>query len=591
VLGGVVLVGGFNAAGNGLNDTWLFTGTWHNYTTTAGPLRDAIGRDLTGGIGADPMTWDPALKGLVMADACSEVTCTLNPWSLTWILNSTGWHTLGAGPGSVSQTFLGWGSMAYDANAQTLVFFGGYDFRAGFSENYTYTYAGPSTGWVNVSAQDSGCSPACTPGPRDGAGLTSWDHEVFMAGGYDSTTGTLYNDSWVFDRGRWIPTTLLGASLTPASFVPVWEPALAPNSSDVSPFLVGGDTFSGAFSNEWVWEYRPAPTVNVVPAAAEANSTVTITGSYTLGAGSGPRTDSFVFYGDGSSTYTLAPDQNASTPYEVILDHVYTNPGMYSVSMVEYDFFLLDGQSPTVPVRIGVGLSVTSSATPSLIDPGQAVVFSATVTSGATPYSFTWVFGDGTPPDHLPNVTHVYTTSGSFPAQLTVTDAGGGSVTMVRNISVNAPLQAVAMATPGSATPGQTIEFAASAQGGSGTYTYAWVFGDGSAPSTTRNATHSYGATGTYTATLWVNDSFGSSATNAVVVTVTASSPPPLFGSSPFGSTGTEIILLAVIVAAAGLTILYFWTRRKRPSADAPESASIPPPPMAPGSGPPPGAT
>ena len=81
---GVILVGGFSAVGMGLNDTWLFTGTWTNISATAGILRDGLngggqnGDPLgDGGIGASGAAWDPALGGFLLTDGCNDDDCTL----------------------------------------------------------------------------------------------------------------------------------------------------------------------------------------------------------------------------------------------------------------------------------------------------------------------------------------------------------------------------------------------------------------------------------------------------------------------------------------------------------------------------------
>ena len=78
-MGGVILVGGFSAANLGLNDTWLFTGTWKNISATTEccwtPRTGAAknGAPLyEGGIGGSGAAWDPLLGGFLLTDGCAD---------------------------------------------------------------------------------------------------------------------------------------------------------------------------------------------------------------------------------------------------------------------------------------------------------------------------------------------------------------------------------------------------------------------------------------------------------------------------------------------------------------------------------------
>jgi serine protease AprX len=69
------------------------------------------------------------------------------------------------------------------------------------------------------------------------------------------------------------------------------------------------------------------------------------------------------------------------------------------------------------------------SSSPDLF--GATTIFTNT-TVGLGPLSFTWLFGDGTPPldtsSHLPTVTHVFRRPGQLTVWLTATNPGGSSV-------------------------------------------------------------------------------------------------------------------------------------------------------------------
>ncbi len=69
--------------------------------------------------------------------------------------------------------------------------------------------------------------------------------------------------------------------------------------------------------------------------------------------------------------------------------------------------------------------------------PGTALTFTANVTGGVSPYSYSWNFGDGTSGTSNP-VTHTYNTPGYYTVSVTVTDSIGetASASVTINIEV-----------------------------------------------------------------------------------------------------------------------------------------------------------
>jgi hypothetical protein len=82
------------------------------------------------------------------------------------------------------------------------------------------------------------------------------------------------------------------------------------------------------------------------------------------------------------------------------------------------------------PFNVGSGMLIptpgnTSNTSPNAtIYANGSVVFTATASGCVAPYSFTWIFGDGTQ-SKVANVTHVYTGPGYYPGSLTVDDSAG----------------------------------------------------------------------------------------------------------------------------------------------------------------------
>lgn len=162
---------------------------------------------------------------------------------------------------------------------------------------------------------------------------------------------------------------------------------------------------------------------------------------------------------------------------------------------------------------------------------GLTVTFNASAFSGTlsgtqttAPASFQWNFGDGTPVQSTTSVTitHVYAASGTYVVNLVVLDAQGVAGKVVsQNVTV-APLpanQIPPIAQFAVASNGLSVGVDASlSTDPDGTITtYAWNFGDPNSSTNTasgKTATHTYGATGTYTVTLVVTDNTGLTATS-----------------------------------------------------------------------------
>ena len=129
-----------------------------------------------------------------------------------------------------------------------------------------------------------------------------------------------------------------------------------------------------------------------------------------------------------------------------------------------------------------------------------------------------WDMGDGTVYNIGSVAGHRYSTPGSYPVTLTITDSNGLTArSVVGVVTVHAPTTGpIAVVTgPATADDGDMVVFDASASSpGTGTraaiFEYRWDFGDGS-QATTRDplVTHVYGQEGTFTVTLEVFNTLG----------------------------------------------------------------------------------
>jgi PKD repeat protein len=161
---------------------------------------------------------------------------------------------------------------------------------------------------------------------------------------------------------------------------------------------------------------------------------------------------------------------------------------------------------------------------------GLSVVFDGSGSSDpeGSPLSYAWDFGDGTTGTGV-TPGKVYASGGSYAVKLTVTDAGGLTDSVTKQVAVSVPNQA------------PTADFTATPTGlsvvldGSGSndpegqpLTYAWDFGDGTS-STGVSTTKTYAAGGTYAVKLTVTDAAGVTAavTKQVVVTAPQTNTKP----------------------------------------------------------------
>jgi PKD repeat protein len=152
------------------------------------------------------------------------------------------------------------------------------------------------------------------------------------------------------------------------------------------------------------------------------------------------------------------------------------------------------------------------------------VAFTGTASGGIPPYTYAWSFGDGSQAA-TQNASHTYPAEGAFPVSFTVRDSASGTATDDHlTIYVGSDFQATASGQPSSGPAPLTVQFGATASGGSPPYAYAWDFGDGST-STLQSPSHTYGADGEYGVLLTAQDSIGRTATDSGLLVRVGSSP------------------------------------------------------------------
>jgi len=201
---------------------------------------------------------------------------------------------------------------------------------------------------------------------------------------------------------------------------------------------------------------------------------------------------------------------------------------------VSFTFVANDGSASSAPATVSLEvykpLPVVSVAADVLAPlEGQVVHFTSTVSApGGGPVRYAWDFGDGTRSSE-PSPTHVFPDEGPYQVTLVVSDlldqVQTGLALSVRNADPLLPAQPPVAVDEGTAV---TLSSLASDPGVGDVLTVTWDFGDGSAPATGLEVTHTYAEDGEYQVRLTVTDGDGGSASSLRTVVVRNTAPVPV---------------------------------------------------------------
>jgi PKD repeat protein len=180
---------------------------------------------------------------------------------------------------------------------------------------------------------------------------------------------------------------------------------------------------------------------------------------------------------------------------------------------------------PTLRVVDSAANAITVNAPPIAVTPGTlqayitmnassgpapfGVSFEGTAAYGTPPYSYSWNFGDGSPPVPGQNISHLFTSAGVYTVTLTVQDSGSQTATATASIVV-LPAVAYSVAIAGNPTQGPPpliVDFTSTVTGGISPYSYSWNFSDGTVAATSPSPTHTFAGVGNFPVVLTVTDS------------------------------------------------------------------------------------
>jgi PKD repeat protein len=208
--------------------------------------------------------------------------------------------------------------------------------------------------------------------------------------------------------------------------------------------------------------------------------------------------------------------------------------------------------SDTVVVAVvAEKLAASFSLDKKSVTPGGTVTAGASgIKGGKGPYKVKFEWGDGSAAEEFPlgagetakTRGHQYANAGTFTQKTTVIDANGTQKSSTaETVTVGLPTLAAALSVDPTTltTGGQVTAQAEAITGGSGPYTVAFHWGDGSADVqetladgvTAKSANHVYAAAGTYGLTITVTDTDSGSKSQTFQITVTDPQAPALDGA------------------------------------------------------------
>ncbi len=257
-------------------------------------------------------------------------------------------------------------------------------------------------------------------------------------------------------------------------------------------------------------------------------------------------------YGDGFGDTTTAPNSN----------HTYTTVGKFRVRLIAIDSSTCNiSDTAYTTIKVGnnkVFLDFISNKLP----PCTNLSYSFTNTSSPTfggfnPNTFTWDFGDNTPPvvqSQAPPVIHTYAGPGTYLVKLAIDDTTfcNSPVDTIKTVRLSPQVQALFVTPPTGCVP-YTADFVNNSLGG---LNFFWDFGDGTT-STQDNPSHLYANPGTYLVRLKAFDSTSCNKVDSASFSITVSSIP--FASFSYNPNPPEENKFTNFVNLSVGAIKYVW--------------------------------
>ena len=281
--------------------------------------------------------------------------------------------------------------------------------------------------------------------------------------------------------------------------------------------------FSYSFSNSGSYTL----TVTVTDAVGETySSSVTVTinpnPSVSISSSQNPtdrgnsvQFSSSVSGGTGTDTYSWTINgEVVSTSSE--FDYDFNSTGIYYVNVTVVDS---DGHSGSYSLKetVNPDPSVSIRASHNPTDLGIEVNFTAVVTGGTNPDTYSWTInGDNY---NTSSVDILFTSPGTYTVTLEITDANGNTASASYSEIVNPDPTVAINSEYNPVDQGVNDSLTAEVSGGTGPFNYTWTLGN-EILNYSSSFHINFTATGTYTVNLTVVDSLGETAVNQVIIKV-----------------------------------------------------------------------
>ncbi len=218
----------------------------------------------------------------------------------------------------------------------------------------------------------------------------------------------------------------------------------------------------------------------------------------------------FEVWGDAAVSYILSFGDGSPNSNDQYFNHSYTSAGNYPVwvqmtngcgnDTILYDTVYVDNNLPVTNASFDIS--------PNPVCSGDEVSFQAWGDYG----TYIWNFGDGSPNSNYSYADHVYSSAGTYPITLTITNTCGNdtilydTVYVENNVSIT---NADFSINPNPVCPDDEVRFHAWGYANS----FVWDFGDGSPNIDDDYIYHSYSSAGTYPITLTLTNGCGNDTT------------------------------------------------------------------------------